>query len=374
MALQEPTTVEIRDILIASIEARLGQTIPILPKAVWRVLASVIAALFITLYKYGSWIYLQAFPQTAAEIELERWGDLIGRTRSPAIPARLEIGCTGENGQKILTGSKVINNLTGVVYLVDSDATIAAGVATTTMIAQTAGDIGNVSNGKQLSFVTPLLGIDNTVTITDTIVTGVNKEDLDIYRARVVDRFRKQPQGGAFADYEEWGEEVPTINNAYPYAGDVEGTVLVFVESSVEADGIPTAGEITQVEDSINQPDRRPVTAEVFVLPIIRTGFTVNVLGLVANTPSELTEAKDSITTFLTQFFLGREPFVEGLSVVNKSKISKTEISSIVSLSIQTKNAEFNDVTFEITGTGDLQNIYNLGQGEKAKLDNVVYS
>ena len=370
MALQEPTTNEIRDTLIASIESRLGQIVPILPKAVWRVMATVIAGIFTTLYKFGSFQFLQIFPQTAQEESLEQWGDLVGINRTPAEAARIEIQCTGEDGQQILTSSRIINNLTGVVYLVDSDATISGGVATTTMIATESGDIGNVSNGKILSFVTPLPGIDNKCTVTDTIDLGINKENLDIYRSRVVDRFRKVPQGGAFADYELWSLEVPTIINAYPYSGLVEGVVEVFIESSVGVDGIPSASEITQVEDSINLPNRRPVTADVIVQSIIRTDFTVTIFGLDPDT----TPARDSIESFLTTFFLDREPFVEGLSVVNKSLISNTEIIQIISLALQVDSAQFDTAIFEVTGTGDTLTRYNLGQGEKAKLNpTVVY-
>lgn len=369
MALTEPTAAEIRDVLIASIESRLGQTIPFLPKAVWRVFATAIAGIFVTLYKLGSFHFLQIFPQTAEENSLLQWGDLVGIFRSPAEPARIEVTCTGENGQQILTSSRLINNLTGATYLVDADQTIAGGVATVTMIATITGTIGNVSNGKVLSFVTPLPGIDNKCTVTDTIDIGLDAEDIEIYRGRVVDRFRKVPQGGAFADYELWSVEVPTIINAFPYSGDIEGTVEVYIESGVEPDGIPSAQELSDVLDSINLPDRRPVTAEVFSLPIDRVGFTVTVFGL---TPSPI-ETKEIIETRLAQFFLSRNPNVEGLTVINTSLISNTEIVQIISLAIQTTTSQFNQAIFEVTGTGDSLTRYNLGQGEKAKLDSVVY-
>lgn len=369
MALKEPTIKEIRDILIANIESRIGQLVPLLPKAVWRVLSAAIAGIFILLYKFGSFNFVQIFPQTAGESALERWGNLVDINRNPAEAARIECQFTGEDGSVILTSSRLVNNSTGTVYIVDADTTIVAGVATTTMIATQNGIIGNVSNGKVFNFVTPLAGVDNQCTVTDTIATGIDKEDLEIYRSRVVDRFRKIPQGGAFADYEQWGLEVSTIISVFPYSGDVEGTVLVFIKSSIGVDGIPSAGEITEVEDSIQQSDRRPVTAEVFVLPIIVIPFKVTVFGLDEDT----SEARDNIETFLTQFFLDRQPFVEGLSIINKSLITNTEISQIISLSIQTLGANFDDVVFEVVGTGDIITKFNLGQGETAKLDSVEY-
>lgn len=370
MALKQPTTVEIRDVMIANIESRLGQTIPLLAKAVFRVFCTAVAGVFSTLYKYGSFNFLQMFPQRAEKDSLVRWGDLVDIIRSPAEATRIEVQCTGTDGQEILTSSKLINNLNGSTYLVDNDATISGGVATVTMVAVNAGSLGNIENNGVLSFVTPLPGIDNKATVTDTLDVGLNAEDLEIYRGRVVDRFRKVPQGGAFVDYQLWATEIASIVNAYPYAGEIEGTVQVFIESSVETDGIPTATEISDVEDSINLPNRRPVTAEVFVLPIDRIGFTVTVFGLIPDT----TEARDGIEQFLTDFFLTREPFIQGLSDENISLIAQTEVIQIVSLAVQIETAGFTSAVFEVTGTGDTQIRYNLGQGEKAKLDSVVYA
>jgi len=370
MALTEPTTKEINDQIIANIEANIAQVIPLVPKATFRVLSASIAAVFTILYKFGSWQFLQIFPSTAEEDSLERWGNLIGVVRTPAEPARIEILCTGTDGQQVLTGTRLTSNLTGVVYIVDSDATIAGGVATTTAIASQAGSIGNVENSIVLAFVTPLPGIDNTATVTDTIDIGVDAENLDIYRDRVVNRFRKVPQGGALADYEAWGLEVATIQNVFPYSGDIEGTVQVFSESSVSPDGIPTAGELIEVFDSINLPTRRPVTAEVFSLPIIRVAFTVTVFGLSPDTA----EAKTNIETRLGEYFLGRAPFIDGLSIINDSLISQTDIVGIIGLALQTTDSIFDTSVFEVTGTGDTLTRYNLGQGEMAKLDAVVYA
>ena len=257
-----------------------------------------------------------------------------------------------------------------MVYIVDSDVTIAGGIGDTTMIANQSGAIGNVPDAQTLSFVSTFPGIDKTVTVLSTVVFGLDEENIDIYRSRVVDRFQKTPQGGSFADYEAWALEVPTIINAYPYSGDVEGTVEVFSESNQDSDGIPTAGELQEVLDSINQADRRPVTAEVFSFPIIRLSFDVNVFGL----DPDNAEARDLIEARLTELFLSKEPFIQGLSSINRSLISSTEIIGVISLALQTTASAFDTALFELTGSGDNLTRYNLGQGEKAKLGNVIYS
>lgn len=66
MALNPPTIDEIRDSIVSQIEASIGQTVPLLPKAFIRVLAKVLAAAILVLYKYGGFIFLQIFVSTAS--------------------------------------------------------------------------------------------------------------------------------------------------------------------------------------------------------------------------------------------------------------------------------------------------------------------
>ena len=88
MATQTPTTQELSAAIVGQIEAQIGQTVPLLPKAFIRVLAKVLAAVFITLYKYIGFIGLQLFVRTASGAAtvingktitpLIEWGRLIG--------------------------------------------------------------------------------------------------------------------------------------------------------------------------------------------------------------------------------------------------------------------------------------------------------
>jgi uncharacterized phage protein gp47/JayE len=66
MSLQTPTTKELSDNLIAQIELSINQSIPLLPKSFIRVLAKATAGVFILLYKYGGFIFLQMFVSTAS--------------------------------------------------------------------------------------------------------------------------------------------------------------------------------------------------------------------------------------------------------------------------------------------------------------------
>src|SRR5690606_29393047 len=112
------------------------------------------------------------------------------------------------------------------------------------------------------------------------------------YRGRLIRRLQRRPQGGAYADYQAWGEEVPGILNVYPYPSATPGEVDVYVEATVESsrgpDGIPTPAQLAAVEastefDEAGLASRRPVNAAVNVYPITRQSFDVVLGGLDAS-------------------------------------------------------------------------------------------
>src|SRR6185503_10398260 len=88
MSLPAQEVKEISDLIVSQLESSFSQTIPLLPKAFARVLAKVIAGVFILVYKYAGFIFLQLFVAHATMEEtvvngkrirpLVEWGRLIG--------------------------------------------------------------------------------------------------------------------------------------------------------------------------------------------------------------------------------------------------------------------------------------------------------
>jgi len=275
MSLQTPTTAEINANIIAQLEATLNQTIPLLPKSFLRVLAKVLAGVFVLLYKYGGFIFLQMFVSTASMATttinglvispLLAWGRLIGVTDPvPAVNAEftIDITVTNQTGS-LLSGSQLVNADNGVTYITIGITPLNAPTVSAVIRAasdQSGGDgsgaIGNLQTGDVVSFANPLAKVLSDAIITGQTVTGADAESDELYRQRVVDLFQKRPQGGAYADYELWGEEVPGIVNDYPYTGNNPGQVDVYVEATVASsgnpDGIPTTAQLQAVLDSIN--------------------------------------------------------------------------------------------------------------------------
>lgn len=402
MSLEQPTTQELADQIIASIEASINQNIPLLPKAFNRVIAKVFAAVFILLYKYGGFIFLQMFPSSASFEQITILGNnfnplvSLGRLIGAGDPAagtqaELEIEITVENqtGQ-INSGSQLTNSTNGITYI--TTASILLNAPTVLAVVRAVGDqtggngtgaIGNLEVGDFVDFVNPQPNVNQRAVVTDQVVTGSDAETADEYRQRVIDRWQKRPQGGAAVDFEIWGEEVVGIINVYPYTGAIAGEVDVYSEATPESsgspDGIPTNAQLEAVKDSIEFDDnglasRRPLGSYVNSFPITRTAFDITVSGI--QNVEDLAQVQLDIETGLALFMVDREPYIDGLTIgERKDEISRNALTAVVQDIISAANGTFSGLTFKISGglSPDLQ-IYVLGQGEKAKAENVIFA
>lgn len=400
--MEQPTTQELSDQIIASIEASINQTIPLLPKAFNRVIAKVFAAVFILLYKYGGFIFLQMFPSSASfkEINLLGFsfnplislGRLIG-AGDPAVgeQAELEIQIQVDNQVGSLkSGEQLTNSNNGITYstvtavLLDSQF---VNVVVRAIGDQAGGNgtgaLGNLEVGDFIDFVQPQPNVQQRTTVSNQVVTGANAETADQYRQRVIDRWQKRPQGGAAVDYEVWGEEVSGIINVYPYSGDVAGDVDCYSEATVASsgsvDGIPTAAQLLAIKESIEFDDnglasRRPFGSFVNSFPIERTYFDISVSGI--QNVQDIVQVQTDVQTALELFMLDREPFIDGLTVgLRKDEISLNALTAVVQDIVEAANGTFAGLIFQLSGgaSPNLQT-YTLGQGEKSKAENVAFA
>lgn len=397
MSLQTPTTKQISDNIIAQLEASLNQTIPLLPKSFLRVLAKALAGVFVLLYKYGGFMFLQIFVRTASASDttvngqvvnpLTEWGRLIGvGDPAPATSAELLIDITVENQTGILpSNTQLVNTSNGVTYITIGAVQLNAPTVKATIRAASdqaggggAGAIGNLDPGAIVSFANPLANVARNAVVVSQTVTGADGESIDAYRERIIDRFQKRPQGGAYADYEQWGEEPAGIINVYPYTSDCPGQVDVYVEATPESsgdpDGIPTAAQLQEVLDSIEldqdgRATRRPANALANTFPITRTGFDVRVTGLQVD---NLAQVQQSITQAIEEYFLDREPFIEGLSVLpRRDRVTRSAVGGVVDDIVSANGGIFSSVI--ITQNAINVELYSLGIGEKAKAATVTF-
>ncbi len=395
-----PTTSELNATIIAQLEAALNQTIPLLPKSFLRVIAKVLAAVNIILYKYAGFMFLQIFVKTATikdtEVNgsivspLKEWGRLIGvgdPTAATNAEMTVDVTVTNQTGT-LPSGSQLLGSTNGVTYLTIGAVALNAPVVSVDILAagdqsggNGSGTIGNLEIGDSVSFANPLPNIDSATTVSAIIVTAADAEATEVYRQRVIDRFQKPPQGGAYSDYEIWGEEVEGIINTYPYTSECPGIVNVYSEateaSSGSPDGIPTNAQLQAVKDSIELDQnglasRRPATALVLSLPISRIAFDVTITGLVADNQAEV---EQQIQDGVSQYFTGRDIFIPGLSILPRlDRITASGVAGVVDDIVNANGGIFTGATVSLDGAN--VSIYQLQEGEKCKLvdTGVVFS
>lgn len=393
MSLDTPTTKQINDNIIAQLETALNQSIPLLPKSFLRVLARALSGVFILLYKYAGFMQLQQFVRYASFspttvngktiTPLIEWGRLIGvGDPGAATYAEFEVTVTVEGGGGSATlraGTQLVDAARGITYLVTNSVLLDTTTVTARVRSATAGSAANQQLGAVISFANPLSDVARATTVTALKVTGADAETEGSYRQRVIDRFQKRPQGGAYADYEQWGEETEGIVNVYPYTSPFPGQVDLYVEatpaSSGSADGIPTTAQLQAVLDNVEYNSagiaaRRPVGALVNAYPIERVAFEVVVDGVEV---SDIADVRGQIEVAIGDYFTARDPYILGLTPLpRRDRVTRSALGGVVDDIVSARGGIFRSVTL-ILDEGSID-IYTLGAGEKAKLSGVTFT
>lgn len=390
--IQQFTTKQLSDGIIAQLQASFNQTIPLLPKNFASVLAKVLAGVFVTLYKYGGFIFLQMFVRYASAesttvngrilTPLVEWGRLTG-AGDPIAATSAELTLTITVTQQIgslPSGSQLVGASNGVTYITLGSVLLNAATVPVQVIAagdQAGGDgsgvIGNLDVGEIVTFANPLANVARDTIVASVDVTGADGETTDEYRQRILDRFQRRPQGGAYADYAAWGEAVAGILNVYPYTAACPGQVDVYVETSTNADGTASPAQLQAVLDAIELDGgglatRRPAGALVNAFSIIRLEFDVEVTGL-AGVDIVATEAR--IVAAVDEYFRSREPYIPGLTVPPRTdRILVNNLYSIVDAVVSLAGGTFTGVTVDL-GMMAVPSVYTLSFGEKAKATTV---
>jgi hypothetical protein len=396
-AFENKTIAEIRDLLINSFQEKFNIAFRLLPKSFIRVIATIFAGVYITLYKQIGWLFLQLYPDTAY------WGDvnILGRRIRPLVKWGILIG-VGEprigsqwqgvirirvlhQGSSLIAGTQLKSEITGKLYITEEGAALEDETTTVAVICAENGTAGNLEAGDNLSFVSPLGTVERTAEVAETTAYAVENESEAEYRARVVNRFRNPPLGGALADYRRWAGDVPGVMSVYPYKDtQTPAGVLLYVSGipSLFPDRIPSADLLKQVgEACVYDPQtgkatRKPITAVLDpdgdgtyrnMRPVTVTKFDVYITGI---TGVPLDDFADAMRPVIENYFLGREPYIRGLSDDNNitSLVSRNNIASAIDQTAGSLKAEFSGITLQKTD-GVSINSYTLGAGELSSLN-----
>lgn len=295
MAFVRPTLSELVERVEQDFISRLELSTPLLRRALARVTARVVAGAVHMLHGHLEYLARQIFPDRAERAFLVRWGALFGVTIKPAAGASGYVTITG-TGFAASSGS-VLLHADGTAFNVDDDADLSGGSAQVMVYAKDPGATGNRAAGTELVFQSPLPGVNATAVVSaGGLVNGSDEEDLEDFRARVLERMRSPPHGGSEADYVAWAKEVPGVTRAWCYPlEDGPGTVTVRFVRDDDEDLIPDGDEVTAVQDyivgGVDHPGLAPVTAAVQVLaPVaVPLNFTVHLVPDNADTRAAVT-------------------------------------------------------------------------------------
>lgn len=342
-----PTIPEIRDQILADIQSGLGITTPLLPRSVWRVLATAQAGALYLGYLFARWAYAQIFTATCDEDALINRGAEYGLVRTPPVEWRGTATATGTTGTTIPAGT--LWTLDGAVYQQESAVDIAAGTATITLFALEPGESGNLDAATELDLSSPIAGVDRIATVATTTQPGVDEEPLENFRDRLAARQAAQPQGGAKPDYVQWALEVPGIAEAFPHS-PTPGVVNVYPITSEPdpADRIPDAPLLATVTAYLNEDVRRPlgpVTIEAIEFDEIE--FDVDIADLSPNTAA----MKAAIEAAIEDYLYARRPKLyddepSPRDVISAARITRVCIDSGAEVvTVDLKNAGGSSIT-----------------------------
>lgn len=390
---------EIKAIIVSQLETSLSTTVPLLPKSFIRVLAKVLGAVFVLLYGHISFVLLQMFVKTATDEEinlngtrvkpLSEWGRLVGIERDPGQGA--ELVCSIQvltTGGTLNSGTMAINTDSGMLYSLVGDVSLSASTVSGNFRAVDVGIAGNLDAGAELSFISAPADVGKVMTVSSTATVGVELEEVEDFRDRILARWAARPQGGAYADYWEWCIGVTGVKNAYPYSGwDIagldnsgSGTVVIFIESKSDAYGIPPIGS-TLLDDvlvaiQLNEAGlatRRPINAYTdltLIRPISRKVVDVTISGLAVEDEAA---CRAAIEAGLTEFFEDREPYITGLMVPpRKDIVSLAETAGVAARIAASYGGYFASISMEVDSVSTAEYV-TLEEGEKARIGAVTW-
>lgn len=395
MAYENKTVDYVYDLLIQSFQEKFNNRLRLLPKSFIVVLAKVCAAIFVVPYKLAGWFYLQLFPDTASFDRvnvlghdlrpLVKLGNLFG-VGEPTSGQEWEgviAAVVALEGQVIMQGAQLKSDKTGLVYVTSETVTTAGESVNLPVYCSQAGAAGNLEIGDEVKFVSPLSGVEQAAAVSSVTQAGVDDETEAHYRARVVNRYSNQPQGGALSDYRIWAFDAEGVLQTYPYNGENSpGDVIIYVAGT--PDVYPTrvpgrelcvaVGEACTYDPETGEANRKPLTAildpnndgtYLNIRPVSIVTIDLAVTGITGVDPGDFAAAFKSVAA---TYLLGREPYIRGLSDDN-NRTNSVQTNSLIALanSVATGlKAAFG--TVEMSIAGDAVESYTLGSGELCAL------
>lgn len=385
------TAKQISDQFVTNLETQLAQSIPLLPRSFIRLIAKLLGLVFVVIFQQSEFVAFQMFVKTASDkpitiggitfTPLDWWGEQIGYTRNLGLRTEGATTVTvNTSGGTLLAGAQLIDPDTQEVYLVVSDVAITTPSIAPTVRAVNYSTAATLYAGQVLSLVQAPSNVSKNTIVATVTQQGADAEDTDAWRQRQLDWWAARPQGGAYADYREWGAEVSGVENIYPFSGGTPGISTsgpgqadIYVEASDTTDGIAPTALLDAVYENIEQTastglaDRRNINTYVNTASITRTAFSPTITGL---NVTDTTTVQAAIEDALSEYLLDRENYIVGLSRLPR----RDTISDAQAAGVAGRVAAAYGGTVGSVSIGAGIPAYILVEGEKAKLGTPIWN
>ncbi len=265
MPYARPTLQELIDRAEADFQSRLPGAEAGLRRSNLGVLARVDSGAVHGLYGFVDWAAKQIIYDTAEMDALKRHAGFWGVPWRPATFASGQVVFTGIDGAVIDAGT-VVQRSDGVDFATASPVVVAGGTATANVVSLAAGVGGNTAEGTPLTLSSPIAGVSGVATVgAGGLKGGGDDEGQESLLARLLDRIRQPPHGGAAHDYVTWALEVPGVTRAwvFPLHFGAYTVGVTFVTDGAAGGPIPDAATVAAVQAHIE--GRCPVGADPHV-------------------------------------------------------------------------------------------------------------
>jgi len=267
------------------------------------VLSAIIRNNALTLYEnhlHLRWWGDQYFPDTAENEYLERHASIWGIFRRPATKAVGYAVFSGTTGTVIPAEFEMTTPSGEIVMTQEAETIDDTATVMIAVMAQNAGIEANTAPDSILKSVSVLSGLEHIVLDKEGLNGGTLVETDTSLRERVIEKIRQPAHGGASFDYPVW------IQNSFPAAKVAVvsswtglGSVGVIVAmGSKTIPRIPTEAELQAMQTYINTV--KPVTAEVYVRPVILTEQPLEI-ELSPDTSTVRRSVSSAVSTFFAR-------------------------------------------------------------------------
>lgn len=261
------------------------------------------AAQLQALHHQAQWVLEQSFPQTAQGTYLEQHAALRGLSRDTAAHATgvIRFGSASAAVDLAIEAGTICMTRSGIRFATTEDAVLTAGSSYVDVPAQavSAGAEGNVAAGTVTFMAAMPAGISACVN-PEAFRGGVDAESDDALRSRLLDSYKRLPNGGNAAYYEQ---------TALSYAGVAAATAVGrprgvgSVDVYVATDGGVPDRELLEAIDAYLQ-ERREISVDLRVLAPATSAVDIAAAILPADGFS-FEEAKSQVNKALRSAFTG---------------------------------------------------------------------